>query len=475
MIYLHWIVVLVFWLYVLTVVVTAVVVVMENRQPVKTMAWLLVLLFLPVAGIVLFIFFGKDTRKEKYITQQSLDQLSKRSIIGFAEQHDLVIPPQYEKLVSQFSTQNVALPFQGNEVEIFTSGYEMFPAMLRAIASARHHVHLITFIFDDDPLGRLVSDALIDKAKEGVEVRVIYDDVGNFSVKNEFFERMREAGIDVHAFMPVRFPSFTSKINYRNHRKLCVVDGKVGLIGGMNIALRYVKGTDTPWRDTHLLIKGKAVYGIQTAFLLDWYFVDRSVVSGKVYFPEPEKVSKNGCLTQIVTSNPTSEWPELTQGFVRILMNAQRYVYIETPYFMPTESVLFALCTCAISGVDVRLVVPKRGETKWVEWASRSFYAEVLKAGVKIFLYKGGYNHSKVLVCDDTVCSCGSANVDFRSFENNFEANAFIYDTETVKRMKEVVMDDLKQCEPLSLAQFSKRPFLSKLTESVVRLFSPLM
>ena len=475
MIYLHWIVVLVFWLYVLVVAVTAGIVVMENRQPVKTMAWLLVLLFLPVAGIVLFIFFGQDTRKEKYITQQSLDQLSKRSILGYSEQHNLVIPPQYEKLVTQFSTQNVALPFQDNEVDIYTSGYEWFPALLRDIAGARHHVHLLTFIFDDDPLGQLVSDALIDKAKQGVEVRVIYDDVGNFGVKQEFVERMREAGIDINAFMPVRFPSFTSKINYRNHRKLCVVDGQVGFIGGMNIALRYVKGTEVPWRDTHLRIKGKAVYGLQTAFLLDWYFVDRSVVSGKAYFPEPQEKPKRGCLTQIVTSNPTSEWPELMQGFVRILMNAQHYVYIETPYFMPTEPVLFAMCTCALSGVDVRLVVPKRGETKWVEWASRSFYAEVLKAGVKIFLYNGGYNHSKVLVCDDTVCSCGSANVDFRSFENNFEANAFIYDTETVRRMKEVVMGDLENCEPLSFKQFAKRPFLSKLVESVVRLFSPLM
>ena len=475
MIYLHWIVVLVFWLYVIVILATSAVVVMENRQPVKTMAWLLVLILLPVVGLVLFIFFGQDTRKEKYITQQSLDQLSKRSIMGFAEQPDLVIPEQYEQLVIQFSLQNVALPFQDNEVDVYTSGYEWFPALLHAISQARHHVHLITFIFADDPLGYLVSDALIDKAKQGVEVRVIYDDVGNFSVQRAFIERMREAGVDIHAFMPVRFPAFTSKINSRNHRKLCVVDGQVGFIGGMNIALRYVKGTEIPWRDTHLRIRGKAVFGIQTAFLLDWYFVDRSMVSGKAYFPEPEGVPRNGCLTQIVTSSPTSEWPELSQGYVRILMNARDYVYIETPYFMPTETVLFALCTCALSGVDVRLVVPKRGETKWVEWASRSYYNEVLQAGVKIFLYEGGYNHSKVLVCDDTVCSCGSANVDFRSFENNFEANAFIYDADTVRRMKEVVLSDLQRCKPLLLDDYKKRSLRSKAMESLTRLVSPLM
>ena len=475
MIYLHWIVVLVFWLYVIVILATSAVVVMENRQPVKTMAWLLVLILLPVVGLVLFIFFGQDTRKEKHITQQSIDQLSKRSIMGFAEQPDLVIPEQYEQLVIQFSLQNVALPFQDNEVDVYTSGYEWFPALLHAISQARHHIHLITFIFADDPLGYLVSDALIDKAKQGVEVRVIYDDVGNFSVRQAFFERMREAGIDVHAFMPVRFPAFTSKINYRNHRKLCVVDGQVGFIGGMNIALRYVKGTEIPWRDTHLRIRGKAVFGIQTAFLLDWYFVDRSMVSGKAYFPEPEGVPRNGCLTQIVTSSPTSEWPELSQGYVRILMNARDYVYIETPHFMPTEPVLFALCTCALSGVDVRLVVPKRGETKWVEWASRSYYNEVLQAGVKIFLYEGGYNHSKLLVCDDTVCSCGSANVDFRSFENNFEANAFIYDADTVRRMKEVVISDLQRCKPLLLDDYKKRSLRSKAMESLTRLFSPLM
>ena len=238
MLYINWIFFLIYGLVALGVGLT---VLMENRQPTKALVWLLVLVFVPVLGIVLYFFFGQNTRKERIISRQSLDELSRRSMMGYVEQKNLSVPEEYKPLMRMLAHEGWALPFKNNEVEIFTDGYQFFPALLREIAQAKHHIHIDTYIFNDDALGQVVADALIDKANEGVEVRVIYDSVGSWSVKSSFFERMRDAGVDVHAFMPVKFPAFTSKVNYRNHRKLCVVDGKVGFIGGMNIAARYRK------------------------------------------------------------------------------------------------------------------------------------------------------------------------------------------------------------------------------------------
>lgn len=472
---LNWFTLLFYFVQVTIVVVTALVVLMENRQPVKTMAWLMVLGFLPFVGFIFYLFFGKNTRKEKYISKHSLDLLSRQSMSHFAEQSQLHIPEEHAELVRQFANQKVALPFNNNEVEVYVDGYEFFPALLRAIRSAKNHVHIITYIFDDDALGQLVADALIDKAKEGVKVRVIYDDVGCWRVKDKFFRRMRNYGVKVCPFMPVRFPSMTSKVNYRNHRKICVIDGKVGFIGGMNIAQRYVKGDKRPWRDTHIRVEGGAVCGLQTAFLTDWYFVNQTMIEEKSLYPSLDFKVANGCLVQIVTSDPTSQWPELMQGYVRILLEAKKYVYLETPYFLPTEPVLFAMRTCALAGVDVRVVVPQKGDSKLVSWASRSFLDEALEAGVKIYLYKTGFLHSKLLISDDKLCSCGSANVDFRSFENNFEANAFIYDKKTVEKVKQVFADDMENCELLLPERFKGRPFLERLWESLLRLLSPLL
>ena len=272
--------------YVTVIVVTMITVLMDNRQPAKTMAWLMVLVFLPVIGIVLYVFFGQNIRKERLISQRSLDKLTKQTMFEYSEQRNLVIAEPYRMLVRLFANQSMSLPFKDNQTEIYTSGADFFLSLLRAIGSAKHHIHLVSYIFEDDALGNLIADALTDKAREGVEVRVIYDDVGCWQVPNAFWNRMRRAGIEVCAFMPVRFPAFTSKINYRNHRKLCVVDGKVGFIGGMNIARRYVKGTKKQrWKDTHLRIEGGAVYGIQRAFLIDWYFVSRILLTDACYYP----------------------------------------------------------------------------------------------------------------------------------------------------------------------------------------------
>lgn len=474
MLYINWIFFLIYGLVALGVGLT---VLMENRQPTKALVWLLVLVFIPIVGIVLYFFFGQNTRKERIISRQSLDELSRRSLGGYVEQKNLMVPEEHKPLVRMLAREGWALPFKNNEVEFFTDGYQFFSALLKEIAQAKDHIHIDTYIFNDDALGRLVADALIDKANEGVEVRVIYDSVGSWSVKSAFFERMRDAGVDVHAFMPVKFPAFTSKVNYRNHRKLCVVDGKVGFIGGMNIAERYVKGRNgRKWRDTHLRIVGGAVYGIQSAFLVDWFFVDRTLISDRKYYPEIEVKDHNDCLAQVVTSNPTSEWPEIMNAYVRILLQAKKYVYMETPYFLPTETFTSALRICALSGVDVKLMIPSKADAKVVEWASRSYVMQALEDGVDVRLYQDGFNHSKLLIADDTLCSCGSTNIDFRSFDNNFESNIFFYDPEVTKRMKQVFLEDMEHCVAVKdLKDMENRSFFSRLWESIVRLFSPLL
>ena len=474
MIYIHWIFILI---YAFTVTATILTVLMDNRQPAKTMAWVLVLLFVPVVGIVLYFFFGQNVRKMRFISQRSLDQLTRRSMLEFVEQRELRLPDEYRTQIRLFANQNMSLPFKDNEADIYTSGYDFFPALLRAIAEAKHHIHLEVYIFADDALGRLVADALIARSKAGVEVRLIYDDVGSWRVKKSFFERMRNAGIDVHAFMPVKFPAFTSKVNYRNHRKLCVIDGTVGFIGGMNIALRYVKGTPRqPWRDTHLCVRGGAVYALQCSFLVDWYFVDRTLITNRRYYPPVPWRINNDCIAQVVTGSPVAQWPDMMQGYVRVLLEAQQYVYIATPYFLPTEPILFAMRTAALAGVDVRLMLPRHSDSRLLEWASISYVMETLEAGVKVLLYTAGFNHSKLLVCDDSLCTCGSANVDFRSFENNFEANIFFYDRTMALRMKQVFLDDEAHCTTIdNVRELTHCPFRLRLWESVVRLISPLL
>lgn len=464
-------------------------VVMDNRQPAKTMAWALIIYFVPILGVVAYIFFGVNTRKERFVSRRSLNQLTKRSLLEFAEQQDLELPERYETVIKLFANESHSFPFSGNKVVFMTDGYQFFPSLLRDIAQAQSHIHIDIYIFEDDPLGRLVSDALMAKAKAGVEVRIIYDDVGCWSVKNSFFECMRETGIEVAPFMPVHFPKFTSKANYRNHRKLIVIDGKVGYIGGMNIALRYVKGAkewkkakhlsgkNVPWRDTMARIEGRGVYTLQRTFLIDWYFVDRTLLSDRKYYPPPPPLAPlSTSLLQTVTSGPSTLYPEIMQGYVHVILKAHHYIYIETPYFLPNQTVLFALKTAAKTGVDVRLLVPLHGDAWLTDWASRSYLREVAQAGAKVMYYKPGFLHSKLMVSDDSICTCGSTNIDFRSFENNFEANTFFYGKEVAVRMRDIFLTDEQQAVPHAELTDRQHPaFVTRLWESLTRLFSPLL
>lgn len=451
-------------------------VLMDNRQPAKTMAWILVIGFVPVVGVVFYLFFGINHRKERIISQSQMDELTKRSMLSFVEQHDFHVPERHKPLVDLFVNQNFSLPFKDNQIDIMTDGYAFFPELLKDIAEATHHIHINMYIFENDAVGRLVADALMDKARQGIKVRLIYDDVGCWRVGNRFFEQMRESGIEVAPFLPVRFPSFTSKVNYRNHRKIIIIDGRVGYIGGMNVARRYVSAK---WRDTMLRLQGGVVYALQRAFLVDWYFVDHSLITDRVYYPPVDEaltIKPQSPIAQVVTSGPMARYPEIMQGFVRIILAARRYIYIETPYFLPNEPILFALKTAALAGVDVRVMCPLHSDASFTDWASRSYLREIYEAGARVYLYELGFLHSKLLISDDSLVSCGSTNVDFRSLENNFEANVFIYDEGTALRLKKVFLDDQAQAVLLGDVPSRLHPtFSARLWESVTRMVSPLL
>lgn len=471
---------LAFLVYQVIVIITVIHVVLDNRQPAKTIAWALIIIFAPVIGIIAYLFFGVNTRRERLVSRRSLDELTRRSMFEFVEQRDLVLPENNKLLIDQFINQSLSLPFQNNRVDFLLDGYEFFPSLLRDIAAARHHIHLDIYIFEDDPLGNLIADALIAKAREGVEVRLIYDDVGCWSVKNRFFQRMIDAGVMVEPFLQVRFPRLTSKANYRNHRKLFIIDGHIGYVGGMNIALRYVKGGRTAsWRDTMTRIEGLGVISLQRIFLIDWYFTNRTLLNDRTYYRfggDSSDKHYGDILLQGVACGPTSPVPEIMQGFVRIIMNAKRYVYIETPYFLPTGVIRFALISAAMAGVDVRLLVPRHGDTWLIGWASRSYLREMVEAGVNVMLYDKGFLHSKIMVSDDIVCTCGSTNMDFRSFEDNFESNVFFYGEEVSERLRDIYLDDEKNAIPLSDIPERMNPTLGvRLWESLTRLLSPLL
>ena len=466
-----WVSTIVSSVFLLAVVATIIVVVLENRNPVKTLAWVLVLSFLPVVGLVLYFFFGRDVRKEKLISRRGYFRLNKYPL---AEYYERKSGEDRHQLMRFFRKVNGSLPFDGNAVDIYTTGYRMLSDLLKAIDGARHHIHLQFYIFEDDAVGRLVRDALIRKVKEGVEVRLLYDDVGSWKVKQEFFEQMRVEGVETRGFLKVRFPMFTSKVNYRNHRKVVVIDGCIGFVGGMNIAMRYLKGVSWgEWRDTHIRIEGCAVYGLQVSFLTDWYAADHSLITSSQYYPEIPVCGESS--VQIVTSNPIGGGASIMLGLLVAITNSRKYFYIQTPYLLPTEPILLALKTAALGGVDVRIMIPERADSRITHLATLSYLDELMECGVRIYRYKKGFLHSKLMVSDDTVSTVGSTNMDFRSFEHNFEVNAFMYDYGTAIRMKEIFLADQKDAELLQLKEWRLRPWYQKVKESVIRLFAPLL
>jgi len=471
-------------LYIITIVFMVVLVIQQRGDPMKTIAWLLVVTFVPLLGIVLYFYFGKNYRKEKIFSRKELadsERIKKLARYQPGDKPDAAywsdeLVAGKAHIMKMLYNSDKALLSERNRVKILVNGKVTFEHIIAELNKAEKHIHLEYYIVDDDRIGNEVRRILIRKAQEGLEVRVIYDDIGCWSLSDEFILSLKQAGIQVFPFMPVRFPYFTNKVNYRNHRKIIVIDGKLGFVGGMNIADRYISGNEElgPWRDTHLKIEGEAVYSLQSVFLLDWYFVSKSnIYHQDKYFPPVE--INDRLLMQIVASGPDSDWASIMQTFFSAIATAKSYIYISTPYFLPNESILTALRTAALSGVDVRMLLPKHSDSKLVSWSSFSYIGELLDAGVKVYLYHKGYTHSKLMMVDDAFCSIGTANMDIRSFDQNFEVNALIYDQRKTAALRNIFMNDIKGLKYINIDEWETRPRWVVFRESVARLFSPLL
>lgn len=470
-------------IFLITAIPVAILIVLEKRSPYKTAAWILVLILIPIFGIFFYLFFGQEYRKRKLYSRKrvkSLGRLRRLSLkqLRQFEQKNLVLNEktvEKETIIRLLLNNSDSLLTTDNKIDIYNTGSETFDAIFEEIKKARHHIHLEYYIFLNDKIGNRVKNLLIEKSREGVEVRVIIDDVGSWSLKKDFLNELRSAGVKIHSFMEVRFPRLTSKANYRNHRKILVIDGKVGFTGGVNIADRYLEGLAGigQWRDAHLKIEGDAVTCMQVIFAADWYFVSHENLSGKKYFPPFSE--QPGISVQISASGPDSDWENIGQAMFAAIATAKQKLYLVTPYLIPPDHIISAIKTAALSDVDVRIIIPGKTDAVMSKWSSLSYVEELLEAGVKVYFYQAGFIHSKYIIADNIFSSVGTTNIDFRSIETNFEVNAFIYDEEFTGRLEKIFMEDLKNSRQVLLNSWKNRPWHHKLRESLAHIISPML
>ena len=463
-------------LYVLTVLTVIVVVLSENRNPVKSIAWVLVLVLLPVIGLIVYLMFGRSLKGVSLISRSHLRELRRLNRFSEAVDQAAVLSDDSRQLISLAGKLAGPHLFLGNKIDVFTTGHDKFEALKRDILAAHDYIHVQYFIIENDKTGAELISLLIDKARQGVKVRLLYDYVGSFYFRPRVLKQMREAGIEVHPFLKLTFMQFALRLNWRNHRKIVIIDGNVGYMGGMNIADRYVIGDKEwkPWRDTHLRITGEAVAALQYTFAIDWDYTTRDLLtSTTMHYTEPP--ASPDYMLQMMGSGPTGRWNSISFIFLKAITLAKRCVYIQTPYFLPSDSLLKALQSAALAGVDVQLMIPRKTDSAMLHLATNSYLKECLLSGIKIFLYEPTVMHAKVVIIDDEFVTTGSTNFDFRSFEHNFEFNTLVYSKEFNQKMKDIFVDDKEQCTRLLLSQWKKRPLMQKALESVIRLFSPIL
>lgn len=453
-----------------------VVVLLENKNPVRTVAWVLLLLFLPYFGLLLYIVFGRSFKRQSRLSRKMHSQLT--HLINTTRTHDTSandsLIATYQPLIKLLQ-KTTKTPLSANhKVDIYTDGQTLLTDMLKDIESAKHHIHAEYYIIESDETGDAFKNALIKKAQEGVKVRLIYDDLGSWRLKRSSIREMKKAGIRLFSFFKIRFPFFTTKLNYRNHRKIVIIDGKIGYLGGFNIADRYTKGLQWGiWRDTHIRVQGNAVINLQNIFRTDWSYMTKKVFRNDAYFPISS--TGNNYFMQIVGSGPDMDWQTIMQGYLHAIMNAKHYIYIQTPYFLPNESIANAIEMAALRGVDVQLMIPFRSDEHIAFEASISYMENILKSGVKVLQYQKGFIHSKTMVIDGELSVVGTANMDLRSFEQNFEVNAFIYNTQKAQELTQIFILDAKSCKKLSYWRWKRRPMHRKVLQALARLLSPAL
>lgn len=472
------------WIVVINFLFAAVIIFLERRNVGVTWAWLMLLLFLPYIGFLVYILIGQNMARQKvYKIKPRTERLVRDEIAVQVRQmqqgefqYRQPSNRKYEHLIYMNLANNYSPLTQNNEIDIITDGHEKMDELIARIHNAAKHVHLLYYKLAGDETGTRVIDALTAQARQGLEVRLLYDDIGSPGLKENALQGLRAAGGEVYRFFPSRIPYLNLRVNYRNHRKIAVIDGEVGFVGGFNIGNEYL-GLDPKighWRDTHLVIRGDAVHRLQAQFMLDWSIAAQQYIPfDPAYFPE---INTNGSkAVQIVASGPDSDKQQIRNGLIKLFFEAKERIYLQTPYLVPDDSVLTALKVAVQSGVDVRIMIPRKGDSRVVQWASNSYLGELLRAGASCYWYEKGFLHAKTVVVDGQAASVGTANMDHRSFELNFEVNAFVYDGEIGRRLERIFEDDMRDARLLTWPEYKRRGIGSRFVESISRLLSPIL
>ena len=527
---------------VLLIIGTVVVIIFDDGDSSKKIAWLLIIALLPVVGLLLYFMVGINFRQSwyfKYKHKKFIEVFGERADkrvfrLLFGHEKDSQVRKEYRPLTRLLASDGSTCVTDGNGLEIITSGHRKFELLMEDLRNAKDHIHMEYFYFRQDKGSQQIKEMLMQKAREGVKVRFIHENIANIAILPGYYNEMKKAGVQVEKFTKPRWPfvNMVTQLNYRDHRKIVVIDGKIGYTGGMNISDDYF----VRWRDTHMRITGNAVAGLQYSFLNTWITADGEIDNDfskyfpmcaelpandsakglvnaaapseslkvaaadkvNVSVPDYDEVEGNGIaealaktpiqsldmsfklkgrnrLIQIVPDEPESRWPNINMGAVWAVQNAKKYIYIQTPYFVPPEPMLQALQSAALSGVDVRVMVPKKADLSFMGPANRSYFTECLEAGIRIYERSGRFIHSKTFVSDDYLSEIGSANMDFRSFNIDYELNAYIYDITAAKVNKAIFMKDMEASHEVTLEDWTARPWYQKFVQKVIRLFAPLL
>jgi cardiolipin synthase A/B len=465
----------------LTVIFISFVIFLENRHPSQTLTWLVVLGGFPLVGFIFYLLFGRNYRKEKMFRKKYfLDKQTFLKIEGGAERVNekrmLEMEEDHRRLFTLAQKLGNSPISFATASKVLTNGDETFSHILEQLKRATHHIHMEYYIVRHDEIGEEIKEVLVEKAKQGVKVRFLYDSVGSWKLSKKYVSDLIDGGVEMVEFGPVRLPFLNSKFNFRNHRKIIVIDGSVGFVGGLNIGDEYL-GRDKGfgfWRDTHLMAKGEAVRSLQLIFLQDWFYMtNNSFLTPEYLSPALEENTHGG--VQMIAGGPDNEWSVIKNIFFSMISSADKSVWIASPYFIPDEDIFSAIKVAALSGLDVRLLVPQRPDKKIVFYASRSYFPELLEAGVKIYEYKKGFMHSKIVIVDGQLASIGTSNMDMRSFHLNFEVNAFLYKTASTEKLVMEFENDILNSNEIRMDDFSKRHIGYRLLESTSRLLSPML
>lgn len=468
-------------LYTLLVVGVVVVILTGGDDIYRMFSWLMVVLFIPIVGVILYLLFGRSAASMRLIPKDFLREINRMPLehTDQAFHQALLEDPYYGTLGKLLYKSDDRTVLAASSMSVITVGTDKYRRLFEDIRSARSEIHLMYYIIASDELGVKLRDLLVSKALGGVRVRVIYDGLGSFwSDVRGFWKPLRRAGGEVYAFLPVRFPFIDLRINYRNHRKVVVIDQRIGYLGGMNVAQYYTQGNELgQWRDTHFRIEGSAVAGLQRVFLVDWAVAVRKRFDVAPYFAEIDRGApyEHPIAMQFLTNGPQAHWQTIEQAFVKACSMAHEEILIQTPYFLPPEGLLMSLCSAAMRGVHVCVMIPERGDSYLTQRASDSYLTQLMQAGVDVSRYRGGFLHSKLMVVDRRIVGVGSANMDFRSLEINLEVMSFVYDRQIAEELCKIFEEDLQSCHQLTLEEWNERSIWIRGWEAVARLFSPLL